>query len=135
LVKGLLGTSGLPNTGSFGLLDLTPIGGLLGAQEEARIGDYQGAALAVMPGARAVPRLLGRFPTTQTNSILKATRNGGGYVNLQSGSIPQQGLMVRVFGSQDPRNAVIPISKLSNKHIEDYVRQKRQDPRSGGQVP
>jgi hypothetical protein len=51
-VTGLLGTSGLPGTGSFGLLDLSPVGGLLGAQEEARMGDYQAAALAMMPGAR-----------------------------------------------------------------------------------
>lgn len=47
MVEGLLGSSGLGNTG-VGLVDVTPIGGLLGAQEAARDGDYRGAAMNAM---------------------------------------------------------------------------------------
>lgn len=46
-VEGLLGSSGLGNTG-VGLVDVTPVGGLLGAQEAARDGDYRGAAMNAM---------------------------------------------------------------------------------------
>lgn len=47
MVEGLLGSSGLGNTG-VGLVDVTPVGGLLGAQEAARDGDYRGAAMNAM---------------------------------------------------------------------------------------
>lgn len=46
-VEGLLGSSGLGNTG-FSLADATPIGGLLDAQEAAKQGDYRGAAMNAM---------------------------------------------------------------------------------------
>lgn len=47
-VEGLLGSRGMGPTG-MGVVDATPIGGLLAAQEAARGGDYRGAAMAVMP--------------------------------------------------------------------------------------
>lgn len=47
MVEGLLGSSGLGNTG-FGVVDATPVGGLLGAQEAAKEGDYRGAAMNAM---------------------------------------------------------------------------------------
>lgn len=46
-VEGLLGSSGLGSTG-FGVVDATPVGGLLGAQEAAQQGDYRGAAMNAM---------------------------------------------------------------------------------------
>lgn len=47
-VEGLLGSSGLGNTG-MGVVDVTPVGGLLQAQEAVQEGDLSGAALAVLP--------------------------------------------------------------------------------------
>lgn len=47
-VEGLLGSSGLGNTG-MGVVDVTPVGGLLQAQEAVQEGDPRGAALAVLP--------------------------------------------------------------------------------------
>lgn len=47
-VEGLLGSSGLGNTG-MGVVDVTPVGGLLQAQEAVSEGDPRGAALAVLP--------------------------------------------------------------------------------------
>lgn len=47
-VQGLLGSLGAGNSG-MSLADLTPLGSLFGAQEAARQGDYQGAALAAVP--------------------------------------------------------------------------------------
>lgn len=59
-VSGLLGSSGTGSTG-MGVVDATPIGGLLSAQENAQRGDYKGAALAALPmpvkaGANLVKR-------------------------------------------------------------------------------
>ncbi len=47
-VEGILGSSGLGNTG-MGVVDVTPVGGLLQAQEAVQEGDPRGAALAVLP--------------------------------------------------------------------------------------
>lgn len=47
-VEGLLGSRGMGPTG-MGVVDATPIGGLLAAQAAAQDGDYRGAAMAVMP--------------------------------------------------------------------------------------
>lgn len=62
-VEGLLGSSGLGNTG-FGVVDATPIGGLLGAQEAAKEGDYRGAAMNAM--------FLGAGARTANKAALKA---------------------------------------------------------------
>ena len=52
-VSGLLGSAGTGSTG-MSVADMTPIGGLLSAQENAQRGDYKGTALAMlpMPGAK-----------------------------------------------------------------------------------
>lgn len=47
-VEGLLGSTGLGRTG-LGVMDATPVGGLLQAQEAVQEGDLSGAALAVLP--------------------------------------------------------------------------------------
>ena len=56
-VEGLLGSTGLGTKG-VGLLDFTPAGGLLGAQEAISSGDYQDAAVGFVPGARPVKSAL-----------------------------------------------------------------------------
>lgn len=48
MVEGLLGSSGLGNTG-MGVVDVTPVGGLLQAQEAVSEGDPRGATLAIIP--------------------------------------------------------------------------------------
>lgn len=50
VVEGLIGSSGLGDPG-FSLADATPLGMALDADEAVREGDYEGAALAVIPGA------------------------------------------------------------------------------------
>lgn len=47
-VSGLLGSAGTGSTGAS-VVDMTPIGGLLSAQESAQRGDMKGAALAMLP--------------------------------------------------------------------------------------
>lgn len=54
LAEGLMGSSGLGTQG-MGLVDFTPVGNVLGAQESAKHGDYRGAAINAMflgPAAR-----------------------------------------------------------------------------------
>lgn len=48
MTQKVMGSAGAGTSG-FGLVDLTPAGAVLGAQEAARSGDYQGAAVAMMP--------------------------------------------------------------------------------------
>lgn len=48
IVEGLTGSSGLGTTG-MGLVDVTPAGVPLAAQEAAQGGDYRGAAMAIVP--------------------------------------------------------------------------------------
>ena len=52
-VSNTLGSLGAGHTG-LSLVDLTPVGGAMGAQEAAREGDYKGAAMAMLPGAPAL---------------------------------------------------------------------------------
>jgi len=47
-VSGLMGSAGLGSTGP-GVVDFTPAGGVLGAQESAQHGDPKGMAMAVLP--------------------------------------------------------------------------------------
>jgi len=51
-VQGIFGSTGLGTTG-LGVLDATPAGGVFGAQEAAREGDYKGAAMAMFLGPSA----------------------------------------------------------------------------------
>jgi len=50
-IEGLIGSSGLGNTG-FSLADMTGVGGLLDAQQEAASGNYRNAAMAMLPGMK-----------------------------------------------------------------------------------
>jgi hypothetical protein len=50
-VEGITGSRGMGTTG-MGLADVTPLGIGMAIQDSARAGDMQGAAMAVMPGAR-----------------------------------------------------------------------------------
>lgn len=52
-VSNTLGSLGAGHKG-LSLVDLTPVGGAMGAQEAAREGDYKGAAMAMLPGAPAL---------------------------------------------------------------------------------
>jgi hypothetical protein len=54
-VSGLLGSAGTGSTGAS-VADMTPIGGLLSAQESAQRGDMKGAALAMLPMPAAKAR-------------------------------------------------------------------------------
>lgn len=89
-VEGLLGSSGLGNTG-MGVVDVTPIGGLLGAQEAAQQGDVRGAALAVLPvpgSAKTAFRVVKGEPKPATyihpNSFMHSYSEptSGAYMNI-----------------------------------------------------
>jgi hypothetical protein len=67
-VSGLLGSKGLGTTG-LGLVDATPIGQVMGAQESIKEGDYQGAALAIIPPMAASK--LAYPATAASNELLK----------------------------------------------------------------
>jgi hypothetical protein len=66
VVEGLLGSSGLGNTG-MGVVDVTPVGGILQAQEAAQQGDYRGAAMNAM--------FLGAGARTANQAALKTAKD------------------------------------------------------------
>lgn len=69
LVGGLMGSTGLPGTEQVGLVDATPAGIALGAQEALAAGDPQGAALAAVPGGPGASRL--RSVGQEINRLVK----------------------------------------------------------------
>lgn len=53
-------------------------------------------------------KLLGQYPTTTASRIVNKTKAGGGYsVNLPTGAIPEEGLMMGMYKNTDPRNTVV----------------------------
>ena len=50
---------------------------------------------------------LGAFPTTTPRRILTETKGGGYSVRVPTGERPSEGLMMGVYGNEDPRNLVI----------------------------
>jgi hypothetical protein len=62
VVRGILGSTGIGTVPEGGLLDYVPGGGLLGAGDALRAGDYSMAAISIMPGGgpagRAVKQAL-----------------------------------------------------------------------------
>ena len=58
-IEGLIGSSGLGTTG-FSLADMTGVGGLLDAQQEAASGNYRNAAMAIMPGAGPLKNMVNK---------------------------------------------------------------------------
>ena len=76
----LLGTSGL-NAPSMSVSDLTPAAGVFGAQEAARGGDYQGAAIAglgVLPGFGTAERVGAAGVGALERGITGAVARGAG---------------------------------------------------------
>lgn len=78
---------------------------------------YLGAALAIMPVGKTksagkaaevgAEELLGKFKTTTPARIIKQTKANSGYsVNLPTGAIPEEGLMMGMYRNDDPRNIV-----------------------------
>ena len=69
-----------------------------------------GLALSAIPKTKAsvLDELLGQFPTTTAGKIVNMTKAKGGYsVNLPTGDIPNQGLMMGMYKNSDPRNSVV----------------------------
>ena len=79
-VEGLLGSSGLGTTG-IGVIDVTPVGMPLGAQEALREGDYRGAAMAALPVVGAPARTAARAANTGAREIEAAATRGRGIIN------------------------------------------------------
>lgn len=73
-VEGLLGSSGLGNTG-MGVVDVTPVGGLLQAQEAVREGDPRGAALSIFAGPAARTANRAALKTAQEMATKGASRD------------------------------------------------------------
>lgn len=96
-VEGLLGSSGLGNTG-MGVVDVTPVGGLLQAQEAVQEGDPRGAALAVVPPLAASKM---KFPANAAkNEILQRA-----VPNTPAASFSDDALLMRVMRQQKPEQA------------------------------
>jgi hypothetical protein len=74
VVEGLLGSSGLGNTG-MGVVDVTPVGGILQAQEAAQEGDARGAALAIFAGPAAKTANRAALKTAQEMAAKGASRD------------------------------------------------------------
>lgn len=81
-----------------------------------------GIALAALtPAARLrASQLLGQFASTTPRRILNKTKTKGGYsVNLPSGDVPEDGLMMGMYANDDPRNKVL--DKLTQNDIYDQT--------------
>ena len=64
---------------------------------------------------------LGEFPTTTAGRIVNKTVEKGGYsVNLPSGELPTEGLMMGKYANTDPRNAVV--DALTRQKIVEMVK-------------
>jgi hypothetical protein len=80
-VSGLLGSAGTGSTGAS-VADMTPVGGLLSAQESAQRGDMKGAALAMLPmpaaktGAALKAALKAALPMDEASRLTRAAEQG-----------------------------------------------------------
>jgi hypothetical protein len=138
IVKDATGSSGMADAAQF--LD---VGGY--AIDRMDEGDYAGAAAAVMPvpGAGRLTKVgrkatgvakklvedafLGRHPTTNPKTIAAKTRASGGYsVNVPTGEIPEEGLMVGKYANDDPRNMVIEGRPVRSTDIEAHAKTNEQ---------
>jgi len=119
-------------SGGFGLLDLTPafVGEELGTMtgESLANNNYLGTGLGLGGALLAttplkVPQgLLSRFSTSTPGRIVNKTKSGGGYsVNLQTGDVPQEGLMMGMYKNTDPRNVVIEGRPITKADVEQSV--------------
>jgi len=70
--------------------------------------------------------LLGAYPTTTPARIVNQTADKGGYsVNLQSGILPTEGLMVGKYKNTDPRNLVVPRDEFGRPHVVQHAETNR----------
>lgn len=84
-VEGLLGSRGMGSSG-LGLADLTPAGIGLGVDEAVRQGDYQGAAVAMMPGGAAARLPKRGLPTDTASRMARAEAMGFRQMPLYHGT-------------------------------------------------
>jgi hypothetical protein len=66
--------------------------------------------------SKKVTEGLGQFKSTKPSEIYKKTMAGGYSVNVPTGDIPTEGLMMGIYKNTDPRNKVL--DKLTKKDIE-----------------
>lgn len=78
-----------------------------GAMEIALSLGTGGAGGAAKKAGATTEELLGRFPTTTPGRIVNQTKKNQGYsVNLPTGTVPNDGLMMGMYKNTDPRNLV-----------------------------
>jgi len=65
---------------------------------------------------------LGEFPSTMPQKIKNQTAKGGYTVNLPSGVVPNNGLMMGRYANNDPRNMVIPAANLTKEDILQFAK-------------
>jgi hypothetical protein len=64
---------------------------------------------------------LGAYKSTKASTIVKETKQRGGYsVNLPTGEIPKEGIMVGKYANTDPRNTVVE-GLLSTKQVQAHA--------------
>lgn len=97
-------------------------------------GDYTGAALELpnvglglmgaipMMGATTAPlRNFARKATTKSSRIVNKTNANSGYtVNMKTGNVPEDGLMMGKYANDNPKNTVID-TKLKAKDIDAHI--------------
>lgn len=66
--------------------------------------------------SKKVTEGLGQFKSTKPSEIYNKTMGGGYSVNVPTGDIPNEGLMMGIYKNTDPRNKVL--DKLTKKDIE-----------------
>ncbi len=66
--------------------------------------------------SKKVTEGLGQFKSTKPSEIYNKTMGGGYSVNVPTGNIPTEGLMMGLYKNTDPRNKVL--DKLTKKDIE-----------------
>src|SRR5262245_18718314 len=109
------------------------IPGILGRIHEAidpvqAFAGYGGMlAMALHPG-RVAPaeRLLGLDLTTTPARIVNKTIGEGGYtVQLPTGKVPEEGLMVGKYSNEDPRSLQVPKGLLGTADVRNFVAKNR----------
>jgi hypothetical protein len=74
--------------------------------------------------SKKVTEGLGQFKSTKPSEIYNKTMGGGYSVNVPTGDIPNEGLMMGIYKNTDPRNKVL--DKLTKKDIEQqYLTNKK----------
>lgn len=96
-------------------------GGFGGVTKGVRGPPLKGFAPGSIAEAPPVAQL-GDFPTTTPRAIYGGTMQGGGYsVNLPTGQIPTEGLMVGKYANTDPRNMIVPVDDFKQAAIRQHA--------------